>query len=99
MSMSITFTARDIVGITTALNRLNVLPIFLPTDLHEAFACYCMSVLKPCMHNVLETGAQRLFPYASSLAYLSEGWRHYCAANELFASVIMSQYNDGARGP
>jgi hypothetical protein len=71
-TMSVTFSENDMIEITRVLNSMDALPIFLPSEMHEAFACYCMSVLKPCMNNVLETGAQKLFPFASSLAYLTE---------------------------
>jgi hypothetical protein len=35
--------------------------------LSQGFLGYCQSVLKPALHNVLETGSQRLFPRAASL--------------------------------
>ena len=85
----------DMAGITHALNTLNVVPVFLPAELHYAFASYCLAVLKPAMHNVLETGAQRLFPYASQLSYLSKWWTAYLAANELIAAVLLGIYKHG----
>jgi trehalose-6-phosphate synthase len=54
-----------------------------------------MSVLKPAMHNVLETGAQHMFPYASSLDYLKEGWELYQKANKIVSDVVFNQYNCG----
>ena len=46
-----------------------VLPIFLPPLLHEGFASYALSVLRPALHNVLETGAQRIQPAAEPLFF------------------------------
>ena len=74
---------------------MNIVPIFLPTRLHEAFFRYCMSVLRPGLHNVLETGSQRIFPGATSLEYLREGWAHYLAANDAVARTVFRLYRDG----
>jgi len=82
----------DKLGITAALNPMCVLPIFLPHILHEGFAAYTLSVLRPALHNVLETGSQRIQPSASSLDFLASGWRHYSFANKAVASVILSLY-------
>ena len=86
--LPIAFSAADMRGITAALNASDAVPIFLPPRLHGAYASYCLSVLKPAMHNILETGAQRMFPYAGQLNYLSRWWTHYLRANELIARVI-----------
>jgi trehalose-6-phosphate synthase len=74
---------------------MNIVPIFLPTDLHEAFITYCMAVLRPGLHNVLETGGQRIFAGSASLEYLRVGWEHYLAANEAIARVVFALYKDG----
>jgi hypothetical protein len=81
--------------LTGILNAMNIVPIFLPSVLHEAFISYCMSVLRPGLHNVLETGAQRIFPNATSLEYLRKGWEHFTEANEAIARVVFAQYRDG----
>jgi len=70
-----------------------LLPTPRPTP--QAYASYCLSVLRPALHNVLETGAQRMFPYASQLSYLSEYWGYYCAANEAIARAVWSVYSPG----
>jgi trehalose-6-phosphate synthase/trehalose-6-phosphatase len=86
--------AADIRGITAALNAMSVLPIFLPPALHEGFAAYALTVLKPAMHNVIEAGTQRVQPNAASLDFLARGWEHYSAANEAFVAVLLSQHAD-----
>jgi len=81
--------------LTRLLNGMNIVPIFLPSALHEAFFRYFMSVLRPGLHNVLETGSQRIFPGATSLEYLREGWAHFVEANEAVARVVFRLYQDG----
>lgn len=84
--------AGDVAGITAALNALRVVPVFLPPLLHEGFASFTLSVLKPALHNVLETGTQRIQPRAASLDFLAAGWRHYSAANAAISAVVLSQH-------
>lgn len=88
----LTFTPEEMEDIARTLNAIDVAPIFLPTDLHESFSSYCLSVLRPALCNVLETGTQRLFPYASSLAYQSAGYSAFERANEAVAKVIADLY-------
>ena len=45
-------------GITAALNAMAVMPVFLPPALHEGYVSYVLTVLKPAMHNVVETGTR-----------------------------------------
>lgn len=82
-------------GITAVLNKMGIVPIFPPQGVHDGFTSYCYSVLKPVMHNVLETGTQRLFPHAADLTYHSEGWRMYQTMNEAIARIVYSQYSPG----
>jgi trehalose-phosphatase len=88
----LTFTPAEMEDIARTLNAIDVAPIFLPTELHESFSSYCLSVLRPALCNVLETGTQRLFPYASSLAYQSAGYAAFERANEAVAKVIADLY-------
>jgi trehalose-phosphatase len=88
----LTFTPEEMEDIARTLNAIDVAPIFLPTELHESFSSYCLSVLRPALCNVLETGTQRLFPYASSLAYQSAGYAAFERANEAVAKVIADLY-------
>ena len=88
----LTFTPAEMEDIARTLNAIDVAPIFLPTELHESFSSYCLSVLRPALCNVLETGTQHLFPYASSLAYQSAGYAAFERANEAVAKVIADLY-------
>jgi trehalose 6-phosphate synthase/phosphatase len=91
-SGTVTFSPADMEEIAAALNSMDVVPIFLPTALHDTFSSYCLSVLRPALCNVLETGTQRLFPYASSLAYQSAGFAAFERANETVAQVVAALY-------
>lgn len=94
-SGNVTFQPEDMVAIAKALNAMDVIPIFLPTETHEGFAAYSLSVLKPALCNVLETGSQRVFPQASSITYQQQGWDFYRQTNESVSNVIMSQCERG----
>jgi trehalose 6-phosphate synthase/phosphatase len=91
-TFTISFSPTDMAAITNVLGELNVVPVFLPLDLHEGFVAFCQAVIKPAFHNVLETGSQKIFPFASSLSYLSSGWEEYKLANEAFAKAVLSLY-------
>lgn len=41
-ALSITLDQADILDITALLNEMGAVPIFLPSALHDAYACYCM---------------------------------------------------------
>lgn len=82
-------TDEDRIAITRALNAINVVPVFLPQALQAKAGEYYQAVLKPCMHNVLETGSQRVFPSASSLELQTSGWAAFCASNDAVARTVM----------
>lgn len=94
-SGTVTFQREDMIAIAKTLNSMDVIPIFLPTGLHEDYAGYCLGVLRPALCNVLETGSQHMFPQASSLALQNAGWEAYEEANEAVARVVLSQYGQG----
>ena len=89
-----TLSAADIKGITAALNAMAILPVFLPPALHEGYATYAQTVLKPAMHNVIETGTQRVQPKAASLDFLARVGEHYSMANEAVVNVLLTQQAD-----
>jgi trehalose-6-phosphate synthase/trehalose-6-phosphatase len=79
-------------AITRALNAINTVPVFLPAALHARASEYAQAVLKPCMHNVLETGSQRIAPQASNLEFQSAGWAAFCAVNRAVARTVMALF-------
>lgn len=89
-------TQEDLGGIARALNAINVVPVFLPVPLQAKSGKYYQAVLKPCMHNVMETGNQAIYPQASSLELQATGWAAFCSCNEAVARTVMALFGKGA---
>lgn len=61
--------------IRAALAPMNVIPLFAPPKDHAHFSSYCISVLSPALHNILETSIRDENEF--SLAKLHKGFESY----------------------
>jgi hypothetical protein len=61
--------------IRAALEPMNAVPLFAPPKEHAHFSSYCISVLNPALHNILETSIRDENEF--SLAKLHKGFESY----------------------
>jgi hypothetical protein len=71
----LTITPEDQEQIRQVLAPMNVIPLFAPLEDHKSFGSYCLYVLGPALHNVLETSTRDENEF--SLAKLVKGFEAY----------------------
>lgn len=73
--LQLTITPEDQEQIRQVLAPMNVIPLFAPLEDHKSFGSYCLYVLGPALHNVLETSTRDENEF--SLAKLVKGFEAY----------------------